>query len=114
MSQSSVSATLVSRVRSALAEVPGVTEKKMFGSVGFMVRGHLCVSARAERIMCRLDPADHAQAISKEGCRTVVMRGREMRGYVYVDADALKTAHSLQGWLGQALEFNKTLPAQKK
>jgi len=48
---------LVNRVRSALAHVPDVEEKRMFGSLGFLVRGKLCIGARPDRIMCRIDPA---------------------------------------------------------
>jgi TfoX/Sxy family transcriptional regulator of competence genes len=82
----------------------------MFGGTGFMVRGHLCVTARPARIMCRIDPATHAAAIKRKGCRTVIMRGREYRGYVHVDAAALRTQASLKSWIERALEFNRTLP----
>ena len=101
---------LVDRVRAALAGVRQVKEKKMFGSVGFMIRGKLCVTARPERIMCRIDPAAHSAAIKRKGCRTVVMKGRRYQGYVFVDAAALKTKKALQYWIGQALKFNRTLP----
>ena len=76
-----------------------------------MVRGKLCVSARSGRIMCRIDPTNHGSAIKRKGCQTVVMRGRKYQGYVYVDADALKTKAALSYWLKQALEYNKTLDA---
>ena len=71
---------LVSRLRDALAGTPGVTERKMFGSAGFMVHGNLCLSARAERIMCRIDPALHDKAVARAGFKTVVIRGRSMTG----------------------------------
>lgn len=71
---------LIGRVRSALENVRGVTEKKMFGSTAFMVRGKMCVAARAERIMCRIDPALHDVAVERKGCETVVMGGRSYRG----------------------------------
>lgn len=101
--------TIVDRVRAALKGTRGVKEKKMFGSVGFMVGGRLCVTARPTRIMCRIDPATHDAAIKRKGCRTVVMKGRRYQGYVFVDADALKTEKALSYWVGQALDFNRTL-----
>ena len=101
---------LVARVRTALAGVPQVLEKRMFGSVGFMVRGNLCVTARATRIMCRIDPATHGAAIKRKGCETVIMKGRPYQGYVHVDAEVLTTEEALLYWVGQALEFNRTLP----
>jgi TfoX/Sxy family transcriptional regulator of competence genes len=98
---------LSSRVRVALSDVPRVTEKRMFGSTGFLVRGKLCITARESRLMLRIDPADHAAAIKREGCTAVIMKGREYRGYVFVDADSVKTARPLKAWLKQALDFNE-------
>ena len=105
---------LVDRVRAALGAVRQVKEKKMFCSVGFMVRGNLCVTARPTRIMCRIDPATHGAAIKRKGCRTVIMKGRPYPGYVYVDAAAIPTARALSYWVGRALEFNRTLPRRAK
>lgn len=102
---------LMSRVRAALARVPGVKEKRMFGSAAFMVRGKLCISARAGRIMCRVDPAIHEAALEREGCRTVVMRGKDCRGYVYVSEDALRTSGDLKYWVDLALNYNRTIAA---
>jgi TfoX/Sxy family transcriptional regulator of competence genes len=105
---------LLSRVRAALAPVSNVKEKKMFGSTAFMVRGKLCISARAERIMCRIDPAIHDAALEREGCHTVVMRGRQFRGYVYVAVEAVKTSRALKYWVDLALNYNNTITSTKK
>jgi TfoX/Sxy family transcriptional regulator of competence genes len=101
---------LVDRVREVLAGVPKVTERRMFGGTGFMVRGHLCISARPARIMCRIDPATHAAAIKRKGCHTMTMKGREYIGYVRVDASAVRTRRALESWIKQALAYNRTLP----
>lgn len=105
---------LVKRVRAALARVRGVEETKMFGGTAFMVRGKICVSARAERIMCRIDPALHDAAVKRKGCQTVVMKGREYRGYVHVDAEALKTKAAVKYWVELALAHNKAITSKIK
>ena len=105
---------ILSRVRAALAPVPNVEEKKMFGGTAFMVRGKLCISVRAERIMCRIDPALHDAALEREGCQTVVMRGRQYRGYVYVGAEAVRTIGALKYWVDLALNYNKLVASPKK
>ncbi len=99
--------TLVERVRAAFEDVPSVKEKKMFGSTAFMVNGKMCMSARAERIMCRVDPALHDFLVKRKGCRTVVMGGRKYLGYVYVDAEAVGTKRALNYWIGLAVKFNQ-------
>lgn len=101
---------LVQRVRDALAGV-GLKEKKMFGAIAFMVRGKLCVTARAERIMCRIDPRLHPDALKRAGCQAVVMRGRQYPGYVHVYANALQTKRALLHWIGLALSHNATCAA---
>jgi TfoX/Sxy family transcriptional regulator of competence genes len=98
--------TLVERVRAALAGTRRVEEKKMFGGTAFLVRGKICVSARPERLMCRIDPAVHDAALERKGCRTMVMKGREYRGYVHVDAAAVRSKRELDYWIALALEYN--------
>ena len=73
-----------------------------------MVRGRMCVSVGPGRIMCRIDPAMHDAALERKGCRTVTMKGRQYRGYVYVDAAVLRTKRDLDYWVGLALHYNAT------
>jgi len=105
---------LVARVRAALADVPRVQEKKMFGGTAFMVRGKMCVTARPERIMCRVDPAVHDDALKKPGSQTLVMKGREYRGYIQVAADAVATKRALDSWIALALDFNERAKASPR
>lgn len=78
----------------------------MFGGIAFMVRGKLCVTVGREQIMCRIDPAIHDAALERKGCRTMVMKGRQYRGYVRVDAGAVQTKRELEYWIGLALDYN--------
>lgn len=104
---------LVNRIRAVLADLP-VEDKRMFGSTAFMVRGKLCVAARPERIMCRIDPARHEEALKRNGTSTVFMRGRDWPGYLHVDADALRTKRDLDCWLGLALDYNEKAEASAR
>lgn len=79
-----------------------------------MVRGKMCVTVGRDRIMCRIDPAIHDAALERKGCRTVVMKGREYRGYVHVDANAVSAESELNYWIGLALAYNKTAKASAK
>ena len=100
---------LVQRVREALAGIHDVTEKRMFGSLAFMVRGKLCISVRPERIMCRINPDHHNDALKHDGCRTVIMKGRDNRGYVYIDTEYIRKESKLKYWIDMALEYNKSV-----
>jgi TfoX/Sxy family transcriptional regulator of competence genes len=100
---------LVDRVRAALRGTSKVEEKRMFGGVAFMVRGKMCISARRERLMCRFDPALHDDVLKRKSCCTVVMRGRRLRGYVHIDASAVKTKRDLDSWVALALKYNRQI-----
>lgn len=105
---------LANKIRQALAHLPDVEEKKMFGGVAFMVDGKMCLTAGADRMMCRIDPNFHQEAIAKTGCRTVVMKGRDYKGYIYVNEDNLQTPAEFNYWINLALDFNKKAKASDK
>ena len=105
---------LLNRVKAALARIHSVEERRMFGGITFMVRGKMCVSVGRERIMCRIDPALHEAALERPGCRTVIMKGRQYRGFVHVEAAALKTKRDLDHWIGLALDYNSKAKASAR
>ena len=82
---------LTNRIREALADVPRVMEKRMFRGVTFMVHGKMCISAGDNTIMCRIDPAIHEEALSKKGCSTVKMKGRDYIGFVHVKEEGFQS-----------------------
>jgi TfoX/Sxy family transcriptional regulator of competence genes len=104
---------LAKRVKAALESTHRVEEKRMFGGITFMVRKKMCISVGKDRIMCRIDLAIHDAALQRKGCRTVVMNGRQYRGYVYVDAEAVRTDSDLNYWVGLALSYNSKARASR-
>jgi TfoX/Sxy family transcriptional regulator of competence genes len=104
---------LTARVRTLLEGLPKVEEKRMFRGMTFMVDGKMCVSVGDDRIMCRIDPALHADAVKRTGCRTVEMGGRPYIGFVYVNEKHLPTRKELAYWVGLALDFNGRAKSSK-
>ena len=105
---------LANRIRVALAHLPKVAEKKMFGGLAFMVDNKICITAGADRIMCRIDPAIHAEAVKRKGVTTVIMGGREYKGYVHVKQDSIQIQKDFDYWIGLAVDYNKIARASKK
>jgi hypothetical protein len=66
------------------------------------------------KIMCRIDPAIHEEAIKRKACETVKMRGREYKGFVYVSEEGIKTKRILTIGSSLQLEFNKLAKSSKK
>ena len=106
---------LADRTREIIAQTHKITEeKKMFGGLCFMVNDKMCVGVEQERLMVRLDPAKYDEVIEKEGCKPMDFTGKVMKGYVFVDVDALKTKKQLEYWVILALDFNKIAKSSKK
>ena len=106
---------LADRIREMIAvSHKKVEEKRMFGGLCFMVNGKMCVGVEKERLMVRLDPAKYDEVMEKEGCKPMDFTGKVMKGYVFVDIDALNTKKKLEYWMDLALEYNKTAKASKK
>lgn len=105
---------LALRIQNALAELPDVEEKRMFGGICFMVNGKMCVGVIKDDMMCRIDPDVYEAALEKNGCREMDFTHRPMIGYVYVSEEGIKTKKDLQYWIGLCLEFNKKAKAAKK
>jgi TfoX/Sxy family transcriptional regulator of competence genes len=102
---------LTERVRTALSDLPSVEEKKMFSGITFMVDDKMCISVGDDRIMCRIDPALHEEAIKRKAACTVIMKGREYIGYVYIQEAGITSKEDFDYWIGLALEFNKKAKA---
>ncbi|HEX2606947.1 MAG TPA: TfoX/Sxy family protein [Flavisolibacter sp.] len=106
---------LADRVRECIARThTDIEEKRMFGGLCFMVNGKMCVGVEQERLMLRLDPSKYEDFLEREGCTPMDFTGKVMKGYVYVDADALRTQKQLSYWIGAALDYNAIAKASKK
>jgi TfoX/Sxy family transcriptional regulator of competence genes len=106
---------LADRVREIISEShKNGIEKPMFGGLCFMVNDKMCVGVEQERLMVRLDPAKYDEVMEKEGCRPMDFTGKIMKGYVFVDIQALNTKKKLEYWMDLALEFNKIAKPSKK
>ena len=105
---------LAERVRDALADQPGVTERKMFGGLGFMVDGAMAVAAAsAGSLMVRVDPAGSAALVAEDGVAPMVMRGRELAGWLLVEPDAIEGDAQLRRWVDLGVAYVRTLPPKK-
>jgi TfoX/Sxy family transcriptional regulator of competence genes len=101
---------LASRIRNILGEDEDVDERRMFGGLAFMVRGHMCYGVIRDDVMLRLG-ADRAEdELRERHVRPMDFTGRPMKGYVFVSAPGVKTDAKLARWLQLAREFIETLP----
>jgi TfoX/Sxy family transcriptional regulator of competence genes len=101
---------LASRVRTALAGRDHITEKKMFGGLAFLQRGHMFVGISGDKLMARVGKDHHADALARAHVVPMDFTGKPMAGYVYVLADGLKADKDLRFWLDRCHTFAAALP----
>lgn len=102
---------LARRIGELLAAEPGVRSKKMFGGLGFMVDGHLTVSASGTGdLLVRTDPAAGGDWLDGPEVRLMEMRGRPMPGWLLVAAGAVADDEALRTWVDRGCSYVRALP----
>jgi TfoX/Sxy family transcriptional regulator of competence genes len=104
---------LANRIRELIAAQDGLTEKKMFGGLAFMINGNMAVSASGQGgLLLRVDPEQTDELLGKPHAEPFVMRGRAMHGWMRVDPEGVKDKRSLQRWVTRGIEYARSLPAK--
>ena len=101
---------LAERVRSVLERRRGVTEKKMFGGLSFLVNGHMCCGVHEQDLMVRVGADGYDAALKRKGARPMDFTGRPMKGMVFVDRSGHGRAKSLNAWVEMGLRHARSLP----
>ena len=103
---------LAARVRKELDRVPDLQEKKMFGGVGFLIRGNLACGVNGDDLIVRVGAENTALALVKPATRPFAMTGRPMAGWIMVGPAGCQAEGDLQAWLEQGIDCAKSLPAK--
>jgi hypothetical protein len=103
---------LADRIRACLDGEPGVTEKRMFGGLAFLIDGSMAVSASGQGgLLLRVDPAETQTLTTEPNVDRAVMRGREMDGWLRVAAKAVAGDDDLERWVRRSVDYARSLPA---
>ena len=102
---------LADRVRDLLVAREGVTEKKMFGGIAFMIGGNMAVGVSGQGgLMLRLEPEEIDKALAEPHVRPFEMKGKPAKGWLRVDAEGVESDEELAGWVDAGADFAATLP----
>lgn len=102
---------LAQRLRTAFGST-AVTEKRMFGGLCMMVRGHMCCGIVGDQLMVRVGPQHYEAAPKVAHAKPMTFTGKPMKGMIYVEPQGCRSAAKIAAWLKLALVFNATLPAK--
>jgi hypothetical protein len=97
----------------AYDEEPAVTEQRMFGGLAFLIGGNMAIAASGQGgILVRADPEESEALVAASTARPMEMRGREMRGWLRVEAEDVGTDAELAKWVDVGSTFARSLPAK--
>jgi TfoX/Sxy family transcriptional regulator of competence genes len=104
---------LANRIRELIGSEPGLTEKKMFGGLAFLIGGNMAVAASGQGgLMVRVDPEETEALAAKPHARPFEMRGRAMDGWLRVDDEGVATKRQLEPWVKRGVAYARSLPAK--
>jgi TfoX/Sxy family transcriptional regulator of competence genes len=102
---------LANRVRELIGVESGLTEKKMFGGLAFLINGNMSVGVSGHGgLMVRVDPAETDALLARPHARAFEMRGREMQGWLRVDSEGVRTKRQLEPWVRRGVTYARSLP----
>ena len=101
---------LAERVRPHLQDMPDYAEKKMFGGLAFMVRGHMCAGILGDELMVRVGKEMYDDALDRPHVRPMDFTGRPMTGFVCVEPEGVASDSGMADFVDLALQFNATMP----
>jgi len=105
---------LAERIRVIIGKGPGISERRMFGGIAFMLNGNMFCGITRDDLMVRLGPDRFEEALASPAARPMDFTGRPMKGMVFVGPDGYGTDEKLRGWVEETLEYARRLPAKKK
>ena len=106
-------ALLADRIRTYVASERGLSEKKIFGGIAFLINGNMAIAASGQGgLLVRVDPelSDHLLAYSN--CMLMEMRGRSMTGWLRVEEEDVESDPQLATWINRGVTYAQTLPAK--
>lgn len=104
--------TLAARIRKALARKKSITDKKMFGGIGFLLNGNLLVGVWKDSLIVRLGEEDGEDALKEPHVKVFDITGRPMKNWVLVEPVAVEGDDQLKDWIQRAVKFVGKLPGK--
>jgi TfoX/Sxy family transcriptional regulator of competence genes len=103
---------LAERIRAALRETKGVSEKAMFGGIAWMKGGNMFVGTLKDELMVRVGKDAHDAEVKRPHARIMDFTGRPMKGYLVIAPAGVKTVAQVKAWADRALANVATLPVK--
>ena len=105
---------LAERIRERLDGLQGLSERRMFGGLAFMLNGNMCLGLVRESMMVRIGADDYEATLALPHARPMDFTGKPLRGFVYVDPAGVAEDGDLDAWVERGVAFASALPPKEK
>jgi hypothetical protein len=100
---------LADRIRRVVGPRPNISEKKMFGGLGFLRDGKMFCGIVKDELMVRVGPDRYEESLVRAHVRPMDFTGRPMNGYVFVGPPGCQTDKAVKAWVELGEAFVATL-----
>lgn len=90
-----------------------VEKKKMFGGVGYLLKGNMALGIHKDFLIVRMDKEQGEQSLKNANVLPFDITGKPMAGWVMVKEAGWKSAAGLTKWLDIGKKFALSLPEKK-
>ncbi|MET3803765.1 TfoX/Sxy family transcriptional regulator of competence genes [Nakamurella sp. UYEF19] len=105
---------LAERMREQMSGQAGLTEKRMFGGLAFLIDGRMAAAAGSQgSMLLRVHPDDTERLVADEHATRSRMQGREMDGWLAIDLLGLQTDEDLERWMAHGITYARSLPPRR-
>jgi TfoX/Sxy family transcriptional regulator of competence genes len=105
---------VAARIRELVAKEKGLSEKKMFGGLAFLIGGNMAIAASGQGgILVRVDPEQSDKLVATTKASVAVMQGRAMSGWLRLESADVRTKPQLAKWVRLGTTFARSLPAKR-
>lgn len=102
--------SLAHRVRSELEDMPGYSEKKMFGGICFLINGNMMGGVLHDMLMVRVGKERYEEALDMPYCREMDFTGRPLRGLVIIEPEGIESEEDFLHWVTMGQDYAGSLP----
>lgn len=104
---------LANGIRDLIGAEPGLTERRMFGGLAFLINGNMSVAASGQGgLLLRIDPDDTDALVESPHAEPMVMRGRPMQGWLHIAPEGLRSKRELERWVRRGVDYARSLPSK--
>jgi TfoX/Sxy family transcriptional regulator of competence genes len=103
---------LAARLSEIVEHRSGFVLKTMFGGIGWLLHGNMCVGVYKDGLIVRVGEEAAALIFREAHVRPMDITGRAMKGWAMVAREGVADAADLRRYVELAIAFVRTLPAK--